>query len=67
MAGGLCGPLARAEPRTIAVSWPQRQKREIIESGPPPGLPATFHELFGALEARTTGAAKTALDALGWR
>ena len=41
--------------------------REIIEMGPPEGIPGAFRELFGDLEVTTKAAAMEALIELGWR
>ena len=41
--------------------------REIIEMGPPEGIPGAFNELFGDLEVTTKAAAMEALIELGWR
>ena len=40
--------------------------REIIEKGPPEGLPARFRELFGDKERETIALAEKALAELGW-
>jgi hypothetical protein len=40
--------------------------REIIEKGPPEGLPARFRELFGDKEKETVALAEAAIAELGW-
>jgi hypothetical protein len=40
--------------------------REIIEKGPPEGLPARFRELFGDKEQETLALAEAAIAELGW-
>ena len=40
--------------------------REIIEKGPPEGLPARFQEMFGDKEVETMSAANAAMKELGW-